>query len=58
MQRHEVSFVVDAAPHRVWRLLHPKVPADAVVPRTFEHPDGTITILRDGDEHGGVRRER
>lgn len=52
MQRHEVSFVVDAAPHRVWRLLHPKVPADAVVPRTFEHPDGTITILRDGDEHG------
>lgn len=52
MQRHEVAFVVDAAPHRVWRLFHPKVPHDAPVPRTFEHPGGSITILRDGDEHG------
>jgi hypothetical protein len=52
MQRHEVSYVVDAPPHRVWRLFHPKTPADAVVPRTFEHPGGSITILRDGDEDG------
>lgn len=52
MQRHHVSFVVGAPPHRVWRLLHPKTPPDAVVPRTFEHPSGTITILRDGDEDG------
>ncbi len=52
MQRHEVAFTVDAPPHRVWRLLHPKVPDGAVVPRTFEHPGGSITILRDGDEHG------
>jgi hypothetical protein len=52
MQRHEVTFVVGAPPYRVWRLFHPKTPADAVVPRTFEHPGGTITILRDGDEDG------
>lgn len=52
MQRHEVSFVVGAPPHRIWRLFHPKTPADAVVPRTFEHPGGSITILRDGDEDG------
>ena len=52
MQRHEVAFEVDAPAHRVWRLLHPKVPEDATVPRTFEHPGGSITILREGDEHG------
>jgi hypothetical protein len=52
VQRHEVAFTVDAQPHRVWRLLHPKVAEGAVVPRTFEHPGGSITILRDGDEHG------
>ena len=52
MRRHEVSFVVDAPPHRVWRLFHPKVQPSDVVPRTIEHPGGTITILREGDEHG------
>ncbi len=52
MQRHEVSFVVDAPPHRVWRLFHPKPPPDATLPRTFEHPGGSITILREGDEDG------
>jgi hypothetical protein len=52
MQEHQVVFEVGAVPHRVWRLFHPKVPADAEVPRTFEHPGGTITILRDGDEAG------
>lgn len=36
----------------MWRLLHPKTPPDATVPRTFEHPGGTITILREGDEDG------
>ena len=45
-------FEVEAHPHRVWRLFHPKVPADAVVPRTIEHPRGTITILSDGDAVG------
>ena len=58
MQRHEVSFVVGAPPHRVWRLFHPKTAPDAVVPRTFEHPTGSITILREGDEAGeGLVRE-
>jgi hypothetical protein len=52
VQEHEVAFEVGAAPHRVWRLFHPKVGPDAVVPRTFEHPGGTITILRDGDDAG------
>jgi hypothetical protein len=58
VQRHEATFVVDAPPHRVWRVFHPKTPPDAVVPRTFEHPGGTITILRDGDDDGaGLVRE-
>ena len=52
MHRHEMAFTVAAPPHRVWRLLHPKVPPGAVVLRTIEHPNGSITILRDGDEHG------
>lgn len=52
MQELRVAFEVEAHPHRVWRLFHPKVPADAVVPRTFEHPGGTITILSDGDAVG------
>ena len=51
MHRHEMAFTVAAPPHRVWRLLHPKVPPGAVVLRTIEHPNGSITI-RDGDEHG------
>ena len=52
MQRHEASFVIDQAPERVWGLLHPTPPPDAAVPRTFSHPGGTITILRDGDDDG------
>jgi hypothetical protein len=52
MQRHEVSFIVDAPPHRVWRMFHPKTPEAAIVPRTIEHPGGTITILKDGDDDG------
>lgn len=52
MQRHEVSFVIDAPPRRVWRLFHPRPPADATVPRTIEHPGGTITIVNDGDATG------
>lgn len=51
MQRHECSFVVGAPRHRVWRLLHPK-DADQPVPRTFEHPNGSITIQRNGDGAG------
>ena len=52
MLRHEISFDVGAPPHRVWRLFHPKVDPDATVPRTFDHPNGSITILREGDADG------
>lgn len=52
MQHHEVTFVVQAPPHRVWRMFHPKpVPGDEV-PRTFEHPNGTITVVREGNDDG------
>lgn len=58
MQRHEVTFAVAAPPHRVWRLFHPKTPPDATVPRSFDHPHGSITILKDGNEDGeGLVRE-
>jgi hypothetical protein len=50
--RHEVTFEVAAPHYKVWRMFHPKTPADATVPRTFSHPNGTITILKDGDEDG------
>ena len=52
MIRHEVSFVVDAPPHRVWRLFHPKPVPGAEVPRTFEHPNGTITTVAGNGTQG------
>ena len=50
MQRTEMVFEVDAHPRRVWRLLHPRPPADAGLPRVVDHPGGRITILAEGDE--------
>ena len=38
MHRHEMAFTVAAPPHRVWRLLHPKVPPGAVVPGPSSTP--------------------
>jgi len=52
MIRHEVTFEVDAPHYKVWRMFHPKTPEGATVPRTFSHPNGTITILKDGDDDG------
>jgi hypothetical protein len=52
MQRHEAVYEVAAPPHRVWRLFHPKPSSDDEVPRTVVHPGGSITIEREGDEHG------
>ena len=52
MQRHEISFEVGAPPHRVWRLFHPKVDPNDAVPRTIDHPNGSITILSEGDDDG------
>ena len=52
MIRHEVTFEVTAPHYKVWRMFHPKTPEGATVPRTFAHPNGTITILKDGDDDG------
>jgi hypothetical protein len=50
--RHEVTFEVTAPHYKVWRMFHPKTPEGATVPRTFSHPNGTITILKDGNDDG------
>lgn len=52
MQRHEVSFIVDAPPHRVWKLFHPPVPAGTPTPRHIDYPGGSMDVLFDGDEAG------
>jgi hypothetical protein len=51
VQRHECSFVVEAPHHRIWRLFHPKEEG-LEVPRSFDHPNGSITIHRNGNEDG------
>ena len=48
MQDHRYSFVVDATPEEVWRVLHPPLKKDQVI----EHGDVRIEILHPGDEHG------
>lgn len=51
VQRHECSFVVEAPHYRIWRLFHPK--EDGLpVPRSFDHPNGSITIHRNGNDDG------
>ena len=52
MQRREMTFVVDAARHRVWRLLHPKPPVGVALPRTVEYEGGRMQILVEGDAAG------
>jgi hypothetical protein len=52
MQRHEVRFVVDAPPHRVWRMFHPKAPEQSGTPRVLEYPRGRMEVLFEGDEAG------
>jgi hypothetical protein len=52
MQRHEMSFVLDATPTEVWSLLWPpapKLPSDEIETRVFEKV--RIEILHQGDEH-------
>jgi hypothetical protein len=54
MQDHRYSFVVDATPEEVWRVLHPPRPrrlASGEV-QVIEHGDVRIEILHPGDEHG------
>lgn len=45
-------FAIEAPARRVWRVLHPPVPADAPSPRIIEYPAGSIEVLREGDEAG------
>jgi hypothetical protein len=52
MQSYTVTFAVDAPARRVWRVLHPRPPQDATLPRTIEYPKGSIEILNEGDEAG------
>ena len=52
MQRYEASYLVAAPGRRVWRLLHPRVPADAPSPRVLSYPNGTMEVLTEGDEAG------
>lgn len=52
MQRREMTFVVEAPLHKVWRLLHPKPPVGVTLPRTIEYSGGRMQILVEGDEAG------
>jgi hypothetical protein len=54
VQEHRYSFVVDATPEEVWRVLHPprrrdRPPGEVQV---IEHGDVRIEILHPGNEHG------
>jgi hypothetical protein len=54
VQEHRYSFVVDATPAEVWKVLHPRRPrhlAPGEV-QVIEHGEVRIEILHPGDEHG------
>jgi hypothetical protein len=52
VQRHSVTFHVDAPRATVWRNLHPLPPEGAAHPRVIEYEGGRIEVLFEGDEHG------
>jgi hypothetical protein len=52
MTSHTATFAIEAPARRVWRVLHPPVPAGATVPRVIEYPAGSMEILYEGDEAG------
>lgn len=52
MRSYTVTFTVAAPVHKVWRVLHPRVPSGSAVPRVIEYPAGSIEILNEGDEAG------
>jgi hypothetical protein len=52
MQSYTVTFAVAAPAHKVWRVLHPRGPKDAALPRIIEYPAGSMEILTEGDEAG------
>jgi hypothetical protein len=54
MQDHRYSFVVEATPEEVWKVLHPPRPrrlAPGEV-QVIDHGDVRIEILHPGDENG------
>ncbi|MCU1374158.1 MAG: hypothetical protein JWO68_1444 [Actinomycetia bacterium] len=52
MQRHSVTFHIDAPRATVWRNLHPVPPEGATHPRIVEYPGGRIEVLFEGDAAG------
>ena len=46
------TFAIEAPVHRMWRVLHPPVPADAASPRIIDYPAGRIEVLHEGDAAG------
>lgn len=52
MHSYTVTFAVDAPARKVWRVLHPPAPRDAVLPRIVEYPAGSMEILNEGDDAG------
>ena len=52
MQSYTVRFHVDAPPQKVWRVLHPPVPANSPKPRVLKWPTGSMEILNEGDDAG------
>jgi hypothetical protein len=54
MQDHRYSFVVEATPEEVWKVLHPRRPRHLArgEVQVIEHGDVRIEILHPGDQHG------
>jgi hypothetical protein len=52
MRSFTAAFAVEAPPHKVWRVLHPRPPQGSTLPRIIEYPAGRIEILNEGDEAG------
>ncbi len=52
MQRYQASYLIDAHPKRVWRLLHPLVPEGSPSPRLLTYPRGSMEVQTEADEAG------
>jgi hypothetical protein len=58
MQRHEVTYIVDAPVEKVWGVFHAPPPPGSTNPRRLEYPGGFVEILIEADEDGkGLVRE-
>jgi hypothetical protein len=62
VQEHRYSFVIDATPEEIWRVMHQRPPVHSTgegeigeygrIIRKIEHGPVTIEILHEGDDHG------